>query len=718
MARIWFNMRPFTRGKDGKVQRPPKGYKNPEVISRYEAKDEIYEDKYEQDADKFNAIRDEIMTEEQKKRADFYLQHYYTLVAEMDGRKEEWEELERLYGADIDDPENEDDPNIFVPIINPSIEGQIQTLDVDPQPTIKGQGFSDHQFAHTAEILTTWCFKQNKIRKLIKRHERRRRGYIGTAWFKVVWDPDALDGFGMPKITCPSPTKVFVDGKIKDYMRLQEADFIIEEIGLVSIMELRRDKTREPINGKTMDEIADAIALGNSVVDFGGEESGDDQDSFTLLHIWTRNNEYGNLQLIEMSKCGIIISESDPKEPYYTMVRNQYPYFITVLYERENSLYGFSDGKLLKRLQILMNNLWNECVIACRHSAQTATFVDPSSGIDPDEFAAGKRDPRHPIPAKNPNVTIKESQGKGLNMVIFQLIGLVIQEAQRVIRFSSLKTGTNTGRIMTARQASIEMAEAERGMDDKKTDLSDTLADVAEYCLCLMMENWDAAKAFRVSENDDFEWIDARELANIPVLVPADQSYLDSWRAEREARIAAGLEKRGEVPEPKFMQLYKDEEEKDPETGEPIYEVDKKTGEKRKKTKRVPVTKQVEFDIDVSIGEGLPTNKIALYNIILTLANLRVPDEETGMPRPILTYEKVKKMLGDLLGLDIDDETPRSNPQEEQFMRMIRSIMSQQAQPGQNMSRPNLMRAQIPQQVTANESIPGETIGGYPSNAV
>jgi hypothetical protein len=698
--RIWDNMRGFiNKGRDGtvKMRKPPKGYKDPEIVSRYgRGDDEIFEDGYEQKPERVEILNN-IMDEKQKKRAEFYLHHYNTLYAEMEERKTEWEELQKLYRADLE-IEEEDDPNCFVPIINPTVEGQIQTLDIDPQVTCIGEGYSDHQFARTGEILSTWTFRKNKIRKLIKRHERRRRGYIGTAWFKVVWDPDALDGFGMSRISCPSTTKVFVDGKIKDYMALQEADFIIEEIGLVSIMKLRTDTERKPINPDyTMSDIADAIALGNSELDFDGEISADDKDSFTLLHVWTRLNEHGNLQLIEMSKCGVIITESDPSEQYYTKVSNKYPYFVTVLYENEENFYGFSDGKLLKRMQILLNNLWNECVLACKHSAQNKTFVDPKAKVDPDDYAAGARDPRNLIPANDPQKNIKESEGKGINSVVFNLISLVVTEAQRIVRFSSLMTGTTTGRDMTARQAGMEMQEGSRGQDDKKADLSDTLADVASYCLGLMMENWDAAHAFRVSENNDFEWIDARELNNIPVLVPSDTPYKEQWRASRQSRIAMGLEQMGEVKDPQFMQL---QEEIDTEEDEIDKETKAPTGKKKKKL--IPKTKQLELDINVSIGEGLPTNKVALYNIILSLAKLQVPDEASGMPRSILTYEKVKKMLSDLLGIDLDEDKSMVNPQEQQYMQMIKAAMMQQGMQGGNQPRP----------VMNSANVPGETIGG------
>ena len=53
------------------------------------------------------------------------------------------------------------------------------------------------------------------------------------------------------------------------------------------------------------DEIADAIQLGNNDPGFEFKDT-DNDESFTYLRVWTKNNEYENLQLLEISLCGIL----------------------------------------------------------------------------------------------------------------------------------------------------------------------------------------------------------------------------------------------------------------------------------------------------------------------------------------------------------------------------------------------------------------------------
>jgi hypothetical protein len=73
-----------------------------------------------------------------------------------------------------------------------------------------------------------------------------------------------------------------------------------------------------------------------------------------------------------------------------------------------------------------------------------------------------------------------------------------------------------------------------------------------------------------------------------------------------------------------------------------------------------------------------------------------------------LTYEKVKKMLSDLLDIDIDDERPMGNPQEQAYMQAIRQMMMRQG--GAQGGMPG--KQQRPQLVPNSSAIPGETIRG------
>ena len=98
---------------------------------------------------------------------------------------------------------------------------------------------------------------------------------------------------------------------------IEKAEYIIEEIGSFSILSARKDYG---------DDIANAVQLGNTQPDFDGSESMDDKDGFTKLHVWTKNNEDGNLQRLDISLCGIMLKEVRPVKPFYEYVENQYPF--------------------------------------------------------------------------------------------------------------------------------------------------------------------------------------------------------------------------------------------------------------------------------------------------------------------------------------------------------------------------------------------------------
>ncbi len=85
--------------------------------------------------------------------------------------------------------------------------------------------------------------------------------------------------------------------------------------------------------------------------------------------------------------------------------------------------------------------------------------------------------------------------------------------------------------------------------------------------------------------------------------------------------------------------------------------------------RRVPVSpglpntaRPVDFDIKVSIGEGLPTSRTELYNLVLALSKVELPDEHTGKLRPLLSFGQVRSMVEELLGLPLP-ETGEPGPE-------------------------------------------------------
>ncbi len=592
----------------------------------------IYEDNYQQD-DAFQKARDELMTEEQQKRVDFYLSKYHEGKADLEERMQEWEEIHRAYKGERTDIIDDDDmeKQVAVNILLTQIEGQVSSMQTtNITGSYQGVGFSDQKFARTAGIVGDFILKRNNARQIVKKAGRRYLQF-GYTVLTTYWDDEALDNFGLPRIECLKPGTVIFDDKIEDIVDdLQRCDYIIHEVGSRSIMWARK---------KYGDEIADAIQLGNNDPGFEFKDT-DNDESFTYLRVWTKNNEYENLQLLEISLCGILLSESDPSEPYYKHIFNRYPFFAAGLYKDESDQYYFGDGRILLSMQKVINKLYDEIILAIKFSSQGRTYADPNSKLNPAEFA--EADPSKVIYANNPHQYIKTERGAGLNEVVFKLLTQLLDKVQEVTRFSALMTGNDPGRTMTATQAGIQMQQGITGIDDKRADLSKALGDALSYAIGLCMEFWSAAKAFRVADNDDqFEWIDVRQFREIPELIPASREYIENFKKNNPNAETV----------PEYMQL----------------EIEDEDG------KRKPATKQLELDITVNIGEGIPNNKIALYNIILQLSQLVLVDEVTGQPRPLIGFRQFKQMVEDYLNIKIDDNTDDY----EAYQQLQQALMAQ-----------------------------------------
>ena len=176
------------------------------------------------------------------------------------------------------------------------------------------------------------------------------------------------------------------------------------------------------------------------------------------------------------------------------------------------------------------------------------------------------------------------------------------------------------------------------------------------YAFGLCLENWSSGVALRIAEDkDDFVWVDVNQLNNVPKQIPASREYQDAWRKNVKG-------KKAKEP-PQWMNLEVEEDVEDLEA-EPTLDAQGMPVPAMKKEKK-EATGQIMLDLHLTIGEGMPTNKVSMYNILLSLSQLTVIDEMTGQPAPLLTRGKVTKMLEDILGIVIeeDDEGITANGQ-------------------------------------------------------
>jgi len=532
----------------------------------------------------------------------------------------------KLYACERDAVEGDASyPNNFIPLITPVVEGQVASM---MEGGIEYQYLSNnpsHQkYLPKLEAAGAYCRRLNNAENHYKDFARFYE-ILGNAWISVLWDKsystakNKPDGY--PRIMIPNIYSVLVDGRIKDYKDLQHAEYIIHEIGFQDIAWARREYG---------DEKAEAISRClQRYAGTDGQTSTDDIDTFTMLHVWTRDNEQGNLQLIEMDSSGFILRESDPSTPYYKTVDNEYPFYFTRMIPRMGNFYGYGDGKILKYMQTFINNLADELELAVRFNAQPKTYIDPRSEMDMDQFDS---DPSHPIMCTNPSQNVYTAPAMGINNIVLQTIQMLLEQAQRSTRFSDIMNGTQQGVSATATQINGQLSQGSVGIRDKAADIQRAMAWCDRYCVRLCLDNWEIpfwVGKFRNSASEEgSEFLDMSKLAKVPAVIPVSgQALLDNEEKKR----------------------------KDPNANIVSYETVMSGGK--------PVYVDLDYNVDVKLSAGFPRGKNDLFNQLISLMQVVAVNQETGAPEPVIEFGVLRAKLEEILGFKLAAKTKPVRPE-------------------------------------------------------
>jgi len=602
-------------------------------------------------------------------------------IGDMQDNYTRWDEEEEAFNQDQAEEENK--PNSRINIINSTIMGEVtQIIDQNISTMAKGEGPDDKNFEEYARIGLDWAFRKNRIQKKLYVHELRRNKF-GVGWLKVYWDKSFSNGFGCPIMTVPPINKIFIDSKIKEPYRIQEAEYICETISL----------SRSFAEMEYGEEKASAIMYGlleyRDQGVFDESTTIDDDDSFVLCMYWTKCK--GKLRLREFTGDGLLLFDSfkgkDRKEnqkhneikprSYYKHVNNAYPYFYTPKYIKEGDFYGYGDCKLLLPLQKMINELYDKIRIKMRPNL---ILIDKSSEIDVSSFDS--EDSFNPYPFNGNRLRgqpVYSVEWGTINQDVFRLIQNIHEEAQRVTRFSDLMIGQAKS-ADTATEAAIQHQQGGTHTTFEKSMLELTMSDVAKYMLGLMMEFVTSGKAFRLMGDqgmeDSYKWLDFRDMTKIPSLVPATSGYKD-----------------------KFM-------EKNPKQNIPEWETLEENGKL--------VTKEVELDIEISVGSGLPKNKAFLWQMIRELSQMQGIDieEQMPMPKPAITWKELRQFMKDHIGIPIrgDDEMKKYVEQ----MKKMRELANQQQQMAGNNIPPMANQRMSGNANMQSADVQGMTPGGSP----
>lgn len=508
------------------------------------------------------------------------------------------EKFQAYWEGDVNKPEDENDPGSEVNIIQPIIESQVAEL-VDGQKDIlvKGVGPSDQPFAQDVQHILNYVWRKNKMIEKLDEGERDRLNQ-GTSGWKVFWDGDLMRGRGLPAIEPRNIEFLFPDPRVKHPRKLNDGDFFIEVIPMTTTQAIRQfgDRARliKPGGFSSYDPRI-----------FGDNESVDEvtRDQVKILEYWEKD-EKGNLRRVYCSEDMILDDSFKDKEHESFYKHAKFPYVLIPCYLRKGTVWGMGDTEQLIPIQDMINDMDDQIRLNARLTGNNQTVVGTGSGINIRKWDST---PGLKIPAKDftawkpvvpyplPNY-ISARRDKGF------------QESEIVSGRSDITEGRRSGSLRAA-SAILAMQEAgSRRANHKKLMNEQGFGEVLELVLEYIKEFMTTEQAFDLTEKDNTEylWFRGSDLNHIP------------WKSLNEnfdpTSDAQGTD------------LYKD-----------LYEEDEEGNAKL-------MTKDAEFDLEISLGAGMPNNKSFLYQSTIEL-----------MRENIITQEEARACLKQLLNWPIID---------------------------------------------------------------
>lgn len=550
--------------------------------------------------------RQAIMSDSEIEEAEQFLVWYRRAYEDKQrvGVNDKWKDVEKYWEGDFEYEDGQAAPNTN--ITNSNVEGRTallcdQTIGVQVNPREPG----DKPFCDMARTVVDFIKQSNKMFRKIEVHERR-RDMTGTGIFRVLWDFDKLDGKGMPVIKPIHPSRIFVDPAITDIYNIQDGQYLIES------------SNRSIYNAKINygEELADAIVPNLDPVQNILVEN--EEDQYVHLMVWTKYKENGKLKLrlVEMSGDGVILKDTkkalqeenakrekedeqdmfegkkkNKREPLELFPNSDYPYFFTPDMYRENTIWGKGTAELVLGISDQIDDLDDNLLRNARLTGNPMWVVDNSSGIDVGKVT---NEPGQAIPTNNINGIKWLTPPTIPQYIINKRTELMNNDRQVVTRFTDQMIGKQQSGVDTATESLALQNSGNAMIDHKKGLLQETLSEMFKYALELALLNWNTTMLFRIigdNGEDTFSEFNPNILNHVPVMIEADTDYREDYKKKwQERNKDKDAEKDLDPEEYKYMQ------------------VEDENGNKE--------TRKIQYDLDISVGAGLPNNRAYRYSIV------------------------------------------------------------------------------------------------------
>jgi len=401
-------------------------------------------------------------------------------------------------------------PNTVENIIFSLIEGLVaefsEEMDLIDQPVEAG----DDDVATIMTDLKKYILYKNRIQKQ-KEHYTRNFFLYGAGVYHPIWDPSWKGGRGPNRwegdirVQSLHPQMVFPDARcrtsIEEGQRVHKAVY----------------RTVEYIKNKFGKDVSADMPSGRMTIaeDEEYRSTTAPDEEVLLVETWYKGeplikSDTDKDKQTDGNKYGMhVVWWCGDTSPTYLHHENyiyfdaeedaKFPFFISVRYPRENSIWGFGEAWFLKQPQIALNKTAELILEGHMHFALGQTFYKPGA-ISPvqEKFLRQFGTLPNMYFAVNNIDQIKRIHGRGVDPALSQETGRLQRVMEAIIGRHDISQGRTPGSVVAFRALDLLAARARIRLRSAETAIITTYEDVGNYMNHLINRFYTEKRAYRI----------------------------------------------------------------------------------------------------------------------------------------------------------------------------------------------------------------------------
>lgn len=526
-------------------------------------------------------------------------------------------------------PDNEESPGSVTNVIMPILNSQYSDiLDKPLNTSAMGREPGDHMYADDVQHGLDFVLDKNEfqIKLEISEHDRLE---LGTTIVKEYFDPDALNGRGLPCFEIVSPANFFPDPKWTAAVDLQDNEFNIHAVPR-SLSYIRRmfPEFGRYIKRETTYPYDPTLDINTTRTD---EVEVDTSQKALLIECYMKD-ENGDIYCVHVANH-IVLEDSRDKKIIGKKLqrRNLFPFVAIICYPRRGTGWGMGDVEYLIPTQDLINDMDDQIRMTARSmgNPQIAIGIGAGKGFD---YRKWTNMPGLRIPLRDVN-SFKVVPPVPVSPDVINRREKAFEEANIISGRPDVNRGDTPGNGVTAASAIIALQQAgQKTVIHKTQQLKLGWSKVLELLYDDMVMHWDEGMWIRINGNDpDFKFIDPSKLRNVPIMVP----NMAPMEGEDTIKQLMG------DPTPV---LGEDEQPMIGADGQPVMDPAQ------------PMTREAEFDLKLNLGNGFPNDKLFIYQTLSEWAKMVIEG------KPVVSWQEIRNYLRTNVGLPLESDTQLQQP--------------------------------------------------------